>query len=282
MSQTANTTEDTKAPRMSRGEKIFDWLVYGGIGGAGSFVATLLTTYWAKYGKGAEYFKTSTDWLQKKNWSAANAEKFMMTNATMQGGNLMVLPVKWAEDNKIALVTKINDMIGEKTDVAALENEDKQTWSSILKARVAAWITVFTSFHAAAHVIGDKKFGEFENKFAEHMICKPMGKPTHVGGVETTHFKYGKIAAIDVFATVAASTLLYVGSRVFAHWDREKADAQHTPASHTAPQQKVKEEVPAAPSNKAASKVFAAKAPAKDFASAALASRTGEQLQLGA
>lgn len=215
-----SNTEEAKP--LTRGEKIFDWLTYGGIAGVGTFLLTIPVAYWAKYGKGAARFEGATKWLQKQGLSAQTAEQMMMTNATMQGGNLTVLPVKWMEDNKIACIQKINDIIGDPTDVAALEKEDKQSWSSIIKARVMAWLVVFTSLKGAAHVIGGDKFAAFEDAFAKNIVCKPLGAQTHINGKETKPFRYGKIAAIDTFATTAATILLFIGSRMFAHWERKE------------------------------------------------------------
>lgn len=270
--------EDSKRPPASRGERIFDWLVYGGIAGIGVFLATIPTTYWAKYGGGAKYFKRGSHKLESLGLSAKTAEDMMMSTALMQGGNLAVFPVKWAEDNKVAMVTKINDMIGEKTDIAALENEDRQTWGSILKARVAAWLTVFTGFKIVGHTVGSGKLAAFEESFAKN-VCGMLGKATHMHGQETKIFRHGKIAALDVFATAASSTLLYVGSRVFAHWERQRTEAV---CANAAPDIPAHSENDAMPTSQAAQKILASKAPAKDFASAALASRTGELLQLGA
>ena len=126
MNQTATAPTENKAPPISRSEKIFDWLVYGGIAGVGTFIATIPTTYWAKYGGGAKYFDASSKWLVKKGLSEQSAEQAVMTSALMQGGNLALIPVKWAEDNKVALVKKFGDVIGEKVDTVALEAEDKQ------------------------------------------------------------------------------------------------------------------------------------------------------------
>ena len=79
-----------------------------------------------------------------------------------------------------------------------------------------------SSFSAVALLFGKNTFSAFKDKFATHIVCKPLGKPTHFPGMaktvenETRLFRYGRIAAIDVFATAAASTILYIGSHFFA------------------------------------------------------------------
>ena len=217
----------------SKGEKLFDWLTYGGIAGVGTFLVTIPIAYWAKYGGGGKYFAKSTQFLQKQGFSEHTAEQFMMTTATMQGGNVTVIPVKLMENHKPELVEKFNKMLGDKSVDASVEEDPKQTWNSLIKSRVAAWLAVFTGFKMGGALFGNEKFAVFENSFAEHIVCKPLGRPTHIPGLakiaenETKLFRYGKIAAIDVFATTAATILLYMGSRFFAK-KNDKWHAQHT------------------------------------------------------
>lgn len=263
---------EEKKPAMSRSEWIFNTAIYGGIAALGTFIATIPTTYWAKYGGGAKYFSGASKWLVKKGASPQTAEQIMMTTATMQGGNIMVFPVKWAEDHKVELVKGIADMLGEKVDVAALQAEDKQTWSSIVKARLLAWSAVFVSFKTAQDTFKEK-FAAFENAFAKHVVCKPLGFSAAKDGKA---FRYGKIAAIDVFSTAAASVLLYLGSRVFAAWERKHLEEQCPTFQTTSTPDNAAETIVTP------SKTFATKPPEKDFATAALASRTNENLQLGA
>lgn len=281
MSPTETNTEEKKSPpKISRGERIFDWLVYGGLAGLGTYIVSIPIGYWVKYGKGAEFNKNAAKKLTSFGFSQNTAEKTMDTTMLMHGGNIMLLPIKYAEDNKESIVTTINDMIGEKTDHIALHDEDKQSWGSIIKARIVAWCAVFAGFKGAASILGEEKFGRFEESFSKK-ACALLGKPTHINGKETTAFRMGKIGALDTYATIAASSLLYIGTRLFAHMERvqhdlDKEHTAHNPSSQHPAQTDVE------PGAKTVASILATKAPAKDFATAALASRTGEQLQLGA
>lgn len=219
MEKEAAPPKDDKNKPLSRGEKIFDWLTYGGIAGVAVFIATIPTTYWAKYGGGSKYFKAFSNGLQKLGMSSRSAEDAALTTGLGIGGTLMLLPVKLAEDNKIAAIEKIDKIMGDSTNVAELENEDKQSWGSIIKARAVAWLTVFSSFKIAGMTLGDK-LGHFEEAVGKK-TCAMLGKPTHIAGQETKAFRYGKIAALDVFATTAASILLFVGTRFFAKKKKE-------------------------------------------------------------
>ncbi len=226
---------ETKAEKTSssKGERLFDWLTYGGIAGLGTFALTIPIAYWAKYGGGAKAFVDAGKRLERMGMNESTAEHFMMTTATMQGGNVTIIPVKLMENHKPELVDKFNKMLGDKSEDASVENDPKQTWTSLIKARLLlAWLPVFVSFKATGMMIGEEKFGAFQNSFAES-VCNFLKRPTHTPGLEkivaneTKIFRYGKIAALDVFATVAATSLLYIGSRFFAK-QNEPWHAQRT------------------------------------------------------
>lgn len=56
-----------------------------------------------------------------------------------------------------------------------------------------------------------------------------LSKKHTLGGILSTEkkaYEYGKLAALDVFATMAASVLLYVGSRFFANNRSPEKQAQ--------------------------------------------------------
>lgn len=212
----------------SRGEKLFDWLTYGGVAGVGTFLLTIPVAYWAKYGSGAKMFEKASGYLVKQGLSPRISEEMVMTTALMQGGNLTIIPVKMLENRKPQIVDYFNDRLGDSSGKASVEEDPKQTWSSLIKSRIVAWLSVFTGFRVAGSIFGADKFAAFEESFAKNVVCKPLGKPTHIRGVETPHFRYGKIAALDVFATAAATAILYTGSRFFAkrneHWHAENTN----------------------------------------------------------
>ncbi len=145
-----------------------------------------------------------------------------MTTTLMQGGNAMLLPIGLAEKHKVAIVEGINSALGDTTPTAQVEDTQKQTWGSLIKARITAWLVVFTSLTAASKMV-PRSFELFETEFAER-ICQFVRKPTHVAGKETKTFIYGKIGALDIFATAAAAVLLYIGGHIFAARAEEKRE----------------------------------------------------------
>lgn len=227
----------------STGEKLFDLITYGGIAGVGTFFLTIPVGYWAKYGGGAKHFENATNYLTKQGLGHHFAHDVVNTSALMQGGNIALIPIKLMENHKPEIVDKLNKLSGDKSGNKSVDEDTRQTWLSLGKSRVVAWLSVFTGFRATAAVIGPEKFGKFEESFAAR-LCETIGKPTHVLGKETPHFRYGKIAALDVFATIASSIILYTGSRFFAkaniHWD---TDPNNPSPKNTAP-----EAAPAQPS----------------------------------
>jgi hypothetical protein len=205
----------------SKGEKLFNILTYGGISGVSVFIGSVLVGYSAKYGKRAAKFPGKVAFLEKYHFSKQGAEHAVMTTELMHPGNAAVLPIKLIEDHKPEIIDKLNHLLGDKSGDASINKEPEQTWGSLIKGRLAAWAAVYTGFRVTAKIIGDTKFAEFENAFAEK-ACNLIGKNTHTNPLnkiaenETKAFRFGKIAAIDLFATIAATTLLYAGSKFFA------------------------------------------------------------------
>lgn len=208
----------------SKGEQLFDWLAYGGFAGAVTFALGLPFGYWARYTKGGEAIhKWAISHSKQVGLSAQVTEDIVMNTALMQGGNAMILPIKIMEDHKPQLVAKLNDMLGDKSGDCSVQDEPKQTWGTLFTSRIlCGWLPVFVGLRTAAVLGGPEAFNNFEKSFSKNVICEPLGKPTHINGVETFTFKMGRIAAIDVFATAAAASLLYIGTRIFARGNKEK------------------------------------------------------------
>jgi hypothetical protein len=216
----------------SKGERLFDWAVYGGIAGVGTFVATVPLTYMFKHTRTvSKYYHGLVDLLHKASEKIAPsilskkvAEDAVMTTSLMMGGNAMLLPVGYAEKHKVTTVSGLNTIFGDATPPEDIEQEPKQTWGSLVKARLAAWGAVFGALFTASSLF-PKSFTMFENEFAER-VCQLFKKPTEVihegARVPSRTFLLGKISALDVFATAAAATLLYVAGHSFARKREER------------------------------------------------------------
>lgn len=234
--ETAHSAEHTKKKRSpSKGEALFDLGVYGGMNYIGTFLLTIPVAYSMKSGLLKKYYDAAHGWLTQKGVSKGMAEKVLDTTVLMQGGNIMLAPIMLAEANKKDIVKGINESLGDHVDPHAIEEAPQQDWWSLIKSRALAWGVVFVSLTTAAWAAGKDKEGvpRFD-KFSEWVGQKAADifkKPAYRAGVETRTFAYGKIAAIDAFATLAAVSMLYMGTRIFG----KKADGSVDGASIKAP-----------------------------------------------
>ena len=238
-----NDTIATTAPpaaeakkHLSKGDRLFDTLVYTGLNNISTFVLTLGITYgllhgFKKVGVGKEavnehFKKASADlgaFLEKmKSGRGEHAPTIMLTTALGIGGTLMIVPIKFLEDRRTGIVGYFNKKLGDKTDPSELKEAPKQSWGSLLLGRATAWLVVFASLTGAEKLLGSGAFKKFNEGFAEHVVAKPLGKSVKTFGEHTAQFRLGKIAAIDVFATLAATILLETSSKLFARRREEK------------------------------------------------------------
>ena len=217
----------------SKGEKAFDRGVYAGFAGVGTFLLTVPVTYLLKYhGKVAPHFERAVDTMHRglsKIFPALKretADKVMTTTALMMGGNMMLLPIGVAEKHKVAIVSGLNTAMGDPAPPEQIEKAPKQTWGSLIESRLVAWLAVFTAFKGAEKFV-PKTLTLFEQEVGERM-CTLLGKPKErmVAGklVPSKTYLFGKIGALDFFATIAAATLLYVGGHFFARRHEEKKE----------------------------------------------------------
>lgn len=257
----------------SKGERAFDWLVYGGMNYVGTFILTIPVAYSMKFGLLKNSYNSCHEWLMNRGLSSGWATKLLDTTTLSMGGNLMVVPIKILEDNKRGIVDGLNKQLGDDGPNAKnVEDAPKQDWLSLLKSRVVAWGVVFASFTGADWLMKGK-FGEFSESFGRgtnRMIKAPFHKnvpealqadaklyeslaeqitqkgadktalrsqmaelTTKLEPFETRRFAYGKLGAVDVFATAAAVSLLYAGSRIFSK--PREADGAREAASIKSP-----------------------------------------------
>ncbi len=237
------------APK-SKGEKLFDRVVYGGLAGVGTFIITIPVAFLLQYKKPA-YYTDFVHWIERQlghvfstSVSRETAEEVVRTTALMQGGNLMLIPVGLAERHKVSIVSGLNTMLGDPTPKEAIEQAPKQTWVSLIESRAVAWLGVFGAFAFTQKFFGNT-LRTFETE-AGNLLCEVTGKPTTrmqevvIDGVKTMApaesktFIFGKLGAVDIFATAAAATLLYVGGHFFARKQEEKkADKKNAKSSRT-------------------------------------------------
>lgn len=217
----------------SKGEKLFDWLVYGGLGGVATFLVTIPLAYWMRYSGGEAKMAT---WLDKVGVRGNLAKQVLNTTTLSHGGNLMILPIAYAEARHAQIVDGLNKMVGDPTPVEEIQAKNKPTFGSLVRGRVTAWLAVLAGFvgfgTAFKHTVQT-----FENEMGER-FCKLANVPRHYfaeaveNGFKTMKqhesktYRIGVISAQDIFATACAATLLYFGSHFFARKKVERAQHQ--------------------------------------------------------
>lgn len=228
----AEASVEAEKPK-SKGAKAFDWGTYGGLAGVGTFVVTIPVTYLLKYhGKVSPYFERAVDGLHRgltklfPSIKRETADTILTTTALMQGGNAMLIPVGLLEKHKVPIVSGLNTMLGDPTPAEQIEKAPKQTWRSLLESRAVAWLAVYAAFRTAAKFVPNT-LAMFEHEVGERM-CQLFKKPIErlVDGkmVKSKTYLFGKIGALDFFATIAAATLLYVGGHFFARKQEERKE----------------------------------------------------------
>lgn len=248
------------------GEK---WFAVGRflVGKAWIMVFTAAIAYVAKHGKDEyrgipNYIKQFQGWLQdtvkvkeRTGFPQLLAGAFASTMVLFHGGNIFAPVMKWMENSKEKVVTAINKRWGKEGEVERgherLKDEPKQGWGDVFKGRVAAWAIVFTSFMAAYVVIGKHKetrsyhldryeewFGRklgnihswLQGKEAIFPKLSILAELPKGGELETDKwYRFGKICALDVYATSAAIAIWTFISRISA---RKKQDAKNQADAH--------------------------------------------------
>lgn len=213
-------------PRKTIGEKIFDWGTYGGLNGVGTFLLTIPLADWGN----RKIFDSWSKGLNEKFKIGPNTATNIVKSTTLAiGGTVMLLPVYLAERNKKPISEWLNQKFGNHEEKKAqVENPAPQTPGSLIKGRLLAWCAVFLGFKSMEWMGKGEALQKFEQDFGKK-TCAVLGKLTHVNNVETTAFRWGKLAALDIFATAAATSILYVTSHVFA---KQQARAQKKPSPY--------------------------------------------------
>jgi hypothetical protein len=164
------------------------------------------------------------------------------TMVTFHGGNAFAPAMKWFEDKKKSIVDYFNARSGKPGELEVgrehLEKAPKQTWGDVIKGRFAAWGIVFASFVSAGILAGKDKHGmgrfdKFEEGFGRWVASfTKAGKELHIGlpgktgialhreleGVAKSNrtYRFGKILALDIYATTAAILIWNAISKISA------------------------------------------------------------------
>lgn len=233
-------TAPTKKPKKIAAEKYFDTGLYGTVSYFGQALASVLLTQWIKHGSGKQKFNATSHWLGKNilethcgstpENAAKQANTLLVATTLIMVGNCFLAPVKYIEDHKPEFVRKINDWLNERreqrcgviseterkeqdTAIAYIAEQPRQTWGSLLSARVFS----LGAIYAAISAVGGKN-----NKTMEDTSANVISKTLHSIGVakQNAYSKpvqnFGRIAFVDFAYSLVGAGALYLYSHSIA------------------------------------------------------------------
>lgn len=226
-----------------------------------------------QYGPVPNVFKKAQVWFENKllhnkvfplgekgEVGARIAGASASTTVLMWGGNLFAPIMKKLENNREAISNYFNRKFGQpgEEEIAheRLKDLHQQTWGDILKGRFVGWFTVCATFLGMDALIGkNAKTGQYGFDAYEEWVARGLagltkkGKALNIGlpgetGIPlhqkltsaqeaSKTYRFGKMVALDVFATSAAILIWNTVSRLSAKQRHEKniANGQLPPIS---------------------------------------------------
>jgi hypothetical protein len=186
------------------------------------------------------------------------------------GGHAFAPFIRWFENSKEKIANAYNKRFGTERDVAItkerLKDEPKQNWGDVIKGRIMAMLTVFVSILGVYSLVGRTKYGDrtevhdkdgkefrmelyedyvgrgvagiFGGKKGKEIWQTPMKQSLTKEQKHNRTYEFGKILAIDVFATSMGLIMWNLFSRNSAKKRHEKKKAANTEAENLLNQQK--------------------------------------------
>lgn len=161
----------------------------------------------------------------------------------MWGGNIFAPVMKWLENSKEGISNYFNRKFGKpgEEEIAheRLKDIPKQTWGDIVKGRMAGFAIVFSSFTLIDQILNkSKKTNQWRFDWYQEVVGRWMGGLTKKGremgiglpkktgiplhqplagaAAENGMYRFGKIVALDIYATSAAILIWNWVSRALA------------------------------------------------------------------
>lgn len=258
--ETENTEEARPLPASENlpkttGEKWFGRLRF--VAGEGIILAlTAALAYIAQYGKDTyagipNYLQRFQKWMtnqllnnpalplrDKGDYGPRLAHIIAGTTVLMHGGNAFVPVMQMIEERKEAIVTYFNKKLAPdevESGQKRVRAEPEQTWGDLIKSRFIAWFVVFSSLVGADKIFGRGKSGDYHFDKFEHGFGKWLAGLTKNGrqAIEANTLKnnntyrFGKILALDIYAT-AAALLIWISTSKFFAMMRSKKSLKNT------------------------------------------------------
>jgi hypothetical protein len=226
-------SEPAKKKRRTTGNIIYDFGVFGTVAWAGVALLSAVSAHQANFGTHKafgwwrDFNKNVTDGIERglgksilKN-AKPETVKGYAKGTTMfltlgMGGNALMAPIKWLEDNRQKNAARIDHVLGTTPpDPETIAHEPKQTWKSVFSGRLFSWGMSYVAFLAIGPRITDniqKWFGEKATQ--GWMKLKPKSDRVKVG-------QWANVIAFDALFTIITASLTYGLSRYVAKNDEK-------------------------------------------------------------
>ena len=250
--QTPEAAQKIEEPPKTRGEKFYDiFQFFSGKIFIIAVTAALAFTADQKYAPEKiagvpNYLKKFQGWFHKQvfhNPIYPVAEKgdfaklvgggLVSTMILSHGGNFFAPFIRWLENDREKISNAYNKQFGTPEEVEItherLKDIPKQNWMDVAKGRAMAWGTVFGAMVTAYTVAGkEKKSGRywldiyedaFARKFAgltaagKEIAATPVAKALTEAQQANNHYRFGKVLALDLYATSAGIVIWNMFSR---------------------------------------------------------------------
>ncbi len=241
--------------KKTAGELIFDRVVYTGIGFGVNEASSLWITDQFMHGKpkwflggkpfSHEGFEAASKAIAKTfKMPVAKAGNTLLMATLLSGGTLLVLPMRYLEENKITWTRRANHladyMSGNKLSKEEVDVRDKeveqaiacspqQGWGSLLAGRAVA---MFASWATGTFLVGPKN-NEKIMDFSEKHISNAAKGVGFAKAAKTDIFKrYARLIGVETYSCAESSVVLEVASKILANRGTEIHDPELCKAAH--------------------------------------------------
>lgn len=242
----AKPEEHAEHVKPSFGERRFNWLTYGAWNHG---VNLVLSTVIAYAFKGSKWNTETVNWMKKYVKQESTAELLAGITVLSTGGHLTALGVKPLEDRKKEIVRSINEKHSPQEVDAPLADDRKQTWLSVIGARIFTLGFAIISFSGIKGLLGNNAEGtphieafqdKIGRKFAKHSKAAMLAEDV----TKTGAYKLGNILSLEVIIVTVMSSLFYFTSKLLAKKEPELLTSKVKPKAEptiTTPESEVEQ-----------------------------------------
>ena len=241
--------------KKSAGELIFDRVVYTGIGFGVNEASSLWITDQFMHGKPKWFlggkpfshqgFEAASKAIAKTfKMPVPKAGNTLLMATLLSGGTLLVLPMRYLEENKITWTRRANHLADwlkgnklTKEEVTARDHEVEQAvacspqqgWGSLLAGRAVA---MFASWATGTFLVGKTNNDKIMD-FSEKHITSAAKAVGFEKVAKTDMFKrYARLIGIETYSCAESSIVLEVASKLLANRGTEIHDPEICLAAH--------------------------------------------------